>query len=131
MSSPAIGSQDARPISPCQKFEGHTEPVKGVIHLPGGQQIMTYSKDGSLRVWDLQTGKQISNWRDGEGGMSAIALSPDGKKVISGSWNGAVRLWNLDAGKVIAKWTGHTGKIVSVCWNRDCERVMSGSRMGR
>ena len=37
----------------------------GVIHLPGGQQIMTCSYDGSLRVWNLQTGKQIANWQDG------------------------------------------------------------------
>jgi tricorn protease-like protein len=94
--------------------------------------MMTCSSDGSLRVWDLETGKQISNWRDGESGVPvwAIALSPDGKKVVSGSEDGAVRMWDVDIGKVIAKWTGNTGSVSFVCWSRDGGRVMSGCGNG-
>jgi WD40 repeat protein len=102
-------------MKPLQKSEGHTDWVNGIIQLPGGQQMITCSNDGSLRVWDLKTGKQIANWQDGEIAVLAIALSPDGKKVVSGSANGAVRLWNIDTGKVVDRWTGHTGGVWSVC----------------
>jgi len=108
---------DTRPIKPCQKFEGHTRLVRDVIHLPGGQQILTCSDDGSLAVWNLQTGKHIANWQDGGSAMNSIALSLDGKKVVSGSSDGRVRLWSIEIGKVIAKWTGHTAFVLSVCWN--------------
>jgi WD40 repeat protein len=132
MSLPAAGTQEKPAIKPCQNFEGHTKWVNGVIHLPGGQQIMTSSWDGSLRVWNSRSGKQIAHdWQDEEDPMNTIALSPDGKKVVGGSMNGVVRLWNIniDTGKA-AEWTGHTKYVTSVCWNRDSERVVSGSEDG-
>jgi WD40 repeat protein len=125
---PADVTQETRGITPCRKFKGHTDDVNGVIHLPGGQWIMTCSDDGSLRIWDLQNEKQIGNdWRDGQSVINTIRLSPDGKKVVSGSDDGVVRLWDADTGRVIAKWTGHKRRISSVCWNRDGGQVVSGS----
>jgi len=118
-------------IAPCQKFEGHTDAVWGVIHLPDGQRIITCSFDGSLRVWNLESGKQIGkDWRDGESEVKSIALSPNGQKVVSGSYDSAVRLWDIDTGKVIAKWMGHTRSVLSVRWSRDGQRVLSGSKDG-
>ncbi|KAG1866019.1 quinon protein alcohol dehydrogenase-like superfamily [Suillus subluteus] len=131
MASPPTKTKDTSMITPRQKFEGHTDFVGGVIHLPDGQRIITCSDDGSLRVWNLKSGKQIGeDWRDGESEVWTIALSPDGKKVVSGSDDGAVRLWDVDTCKVIAKWTGHTIRVMSVCWSRNGQRVVSGSSDG-
>jgi WD40 repeat protein len=131
MSLPAAVTEETRAIRPYCKFEGHTDEVHGVIHLPGEQQIITCSLDGSLRVWNLQTGKQIGNdWRDGESDVNTIALSLDGKKVVSGSDDAAVRLWDVDTGKVIAKWTGHNNQVLHICWSRDGRQVVSGGNGG-
>jgi len=135
MSLPAAGIEETSAIRPRRKFEGHTSWVKGIIHLPGEQRIMTCALDGSLRVWNLESGVQIGkDWRDGEHAVITIALSPDGKKVVSGSGDGAVRLWDLNTGKVVAKWTPGdntwTRRVLSVCWNRDGGRVVSGSDDG-
>jgi len=128
MSLAAAGTQETSEIRPWRKFEGHTRVVTDVIHLPGEQQIMTTSFAKSLRVWNLQSGKQIGNdWRDGG---SRIALSPDGKKVVSGGPNGEMKLWDTNTSKVIAEWTGHTEFVRSVCWSRDGGRVMSGFNDG-
>jgi WD40 repeat protein len=59
MASPVVGRHETSTIKPRQKFEGHSEWVFGAIHLPGGQRMMTCSRDGSLRVWNLKSGKQI------------------------------------------------------------------------
>jgi WD40 repeat protein len=132
MTSPIIKMEETSAISHRQKFEGHTDIVWGAIHLPGRQRIITCSVDGSLRVWNLKTGKQIGeDWRDGDNGVMSIALSPDGKQVVSGSDDGAVRLWDIDTCKVVKKWvTGHTQGVTSVCWSRDGRRVLSGSNDG-
>ncbi|KAG2070646.1 WD40 repeat-like protein [Suillus decipiens] len=123
--------QETSAIKPCQKFEGHTNWVTGAIHLPDRQRMMTCSLDGSLRVWNLKSGKQIGDdWRDGDSGVWTIALSPNGKKVVSGSKDGGVRLWDIDTGKIITKWMGHTQPVVSVCWSQDGRRVVSGSHDG-
>ncbi|KIK45699.1 hypothetical protein CY34DRAFT_503186 [Suillus luteus UH-Slu-Lm8-n1] len=131
MSSAATKKEETSVITHRQKFEGHTKHVFGAIHLPGGQRIITCSLDGSLRVWNLKSGKQIGeDWRDGDSEVWSIALSPDGKKVVSGSEDGAVRLWDIDACKVVKKWMGHTNGVWSVCWSRDGRRVLSGSDDG-
>ncbi|KAG2739659.1 WD40 repeat-like protein [Suillus brevipes Sb2] len=128
MSSTATKKKETSAITHRQKFEGHTSRVWGAIHLPGGQRIITCSSDGSLRVWNSKSGKQIGDdWRDGDSAVWSIALSPDGKKVVSGSHDGAVRLWDIETCKVVKKWTGHTSIVTSVCWSRDGRRVLSGS----
>lgn len=118
---------------PCQTLRDHTEWVRGVVHLPGGQRVITCSNDGSLRRWDLESGLQIGDdWRDQEDGVGVItmALSPRGDIVASGSGDGTVRLWNAETGKVTAKWTGHTRSVWSVSWSPTGERVVSGSEDG-
>ncbi|KAG2738087.1 WD40 repeat-like protein [Suillus brevipes Sb2] len=128
MASPISKEKETSAITHRQKFEGHTDNVGGAIHLPGGQRIITCSEDGSLRVWNMKSGKQIGDdWNDGDSPVWSIALSPDGKKVVSGSDDGAVRLWDIDTCKVVKKWTGHTEAVTSVCWSRDGRRVLSGS----
>ncbi|KIK40983.1 hypothetical protein CY34DRAFT_27776, partial [Suillus luteus UH-Slu-Lm8-n1] len=113
-------------------LRGHTHQVRGVAHLPGGR-IVTCSDDGSLRLWDLESGTQIGDdWQDKGtlGIVFSIALSPNGKTIASGSVDGIVRLWDVEKGKVIAKWTGHTLRVCSVCWSGDGKRVASASSDG-
>jgi WD40 repeat protein len=108
---------------------GHTDVINQILLLPGGQRIMSCSLDGSIRIWDLESGTQVGEaWKDEEcGGLPAIALSPDGKKVVTGSDDGAVRLWDIETGKVVKRFTGHTDRVLSVSWRPDGGRVVSGS----
>lgn len=107
--------------------------VRGILHLPGRRSIITCSEDGSLRLWDLESGAQIGkDWREerNNGAVFTIALSPNGDTVASGSDDGNVRLWDVETGEVIAKWTGHTDWVRSVCWGANGQRVVSGSDDG-
>lgn len=131
MASPSAETKETSAITRRQKFEGHTYSIWSTIHLPDGERIITCSLDGTLRIWSLESGKQIGrDWRDGDSWVWTIALSPDGKKLVSGGSDGAVRLWDIDTCKVITKWTGHTILVASVWWSRDGRRVLSGSDDG-
>ncbi|KIK33262.1 hypothetical protein CY34DRAFT_18479 [Suillus luteus UH-Slu-Lm8-n1] len=134
MSSPPPKMQKTSAVIPCNMMRGHTRSVFGVTHLPGGQHIITCSKDSSLRLWDLKSGAQIGEeWRDegDEAGIVTMALSPNSKTLASGSTDGMVRLWDVEMGKVFARWEEHDAKVVtSVCWSPDGERVVSRSYDG-
>jgi len=119
-------------IKPRQTMRGHTGWVQGVAHLPDGRRVVTCSSDGSLRLWNLESGIQIGDdWRDGgKEQVASIALSPNGKTIASGSSDGKVRLWDVETKKVVAKWAGRTIHVWTSCWSVDGERVVSGSYNG-
>jgi WD40 repeat protein len=108
--------------------------VIDVVHLfDKPRRIIMCSYYGSLRLWDLESRKQIGDdWRDDvdKVGAATIALSPNGSTVTSGSDGGTVRLWDVKMGKVIVRWTKHTESVLSVCWSADCNKVMSESLDG-
>lgn len=122
---------DTKAVMPRQTMKGHTERVTGVVYLPERRRIMTCSVDGSLRLWDLESGAQIGkDWRDKEDKKAAVygnsmALSPNGKTVVIGSNNRKVRLWDVETRKVVARWTGQNAS--TMCWSGDGNRVLSGS----
>ncbi|KAG2060533.1 WD40 repeat-like protein [Suillus hirtellus] len=121
-------------VTPHQTMRGHTDRVRGVVHLREGRRIVTCSRDGSLRLWDLESGTQIGeDWRDKddkEAEVHSMALSPNGRTIVSGSKDGKVKLWDVEMRGVVAKWTGHTERVMSVCWRADGKRVLSGSYDG-
>jgi len=124
--------KQASATQPLQTMRGHTSRITGVAHLLDGRHIITCSDDGSLRLWNLESGVQIGNdWHDDEkAGVWNISLSPNSKTVASGSRDGKVRLWDVETKKVVSRWTGHTDIVRSLCWSVDGERVVSGSNDG-
>ncbi|OAX35335.1 WD40 repeat-like protein [Rhizopogon vinicolor AM-OR11-026] len=117
--------QETSNVMPCKPSRTIRGWMNDAVYLPDGWCIITCSDDGSLRLWDLESGTQIGDeWRDGEKeaelGVNTIALSPNGKTIASGSSGGNVRLWDVKTRK-------HTDHVSSLCWAPDGERVVSGS----
>ncbi|KAG2341127.1 WD40 repeat-like protein [Suillus weaverae] len=126
MSSAAAKTNKTSVMTPRKTLRGHTMGVQGVAHLPDAQRIITCSYDGSLRLWDLESGAQIGDeWRDEEDGAAVrtMALSPNGKTVASGSQDGTVRLWDVETGQVVAKGT--------LSWWTRCPGVQMVGKFGK
>ncbi|KAG1895441.1 WD40-repeat-containing domain protein [Suillus fuscotomentosus] len=124
---PALVKHENLGTMPYRKIEvKQATPITGILHLPGGQQLITYSRGGFLKVWDMETGTQVKKL---EGEFCSIVLSPDGKTLASGSWNGAMKLWSIEKGKVTKTLMGHTD-TVPLCWSPDGEQVLGGCTYG-
>jgi WD40 repeat protein len=52
---------------------------------------------GSIRVWDVQTGKEMISFPADEGFVASLAFSPDSKRLLSGMWNGSILVWDITA----------------------------------
>jgi WD40 repeat protein len=70
-------------------LEGHTAPVSALAFTPDGLTLASTGtvnlppgKDGSVRLWDVQTGKQLAVFQTT--GTSALTFSPDGT-LLAGS----------------------------------------------
>ncbi|KAG1871376.1 WD40-repeat-containing domain protein [Suillus subalutaceus] len=133
MSSTAVKIRRASMIKTQKMMRGHTKLVRGVAHLPGGQRIITCSRDGSLRLWDLESCTQLGeDWRDegDEIGVWSMALSPNGRTIASSYLDGTVRLWDVETRMVITKWKEPSEDVNSICWSPDGLQVVIGSADG-
>jgi WD domain, G-beta repeat len=64
-----------------------------------GHRLASASDDGTIRVWDADTGHPIGDPLQGHTGqVSCVAFSPDGRRVVSGSWDATVRVWDAATG---------------------------------
>lgn len=86
-------------------ISGHAQPVTSLAAAAGGKQLLSGSKDGSLRLWNLEDRKQLRQMDHG-GEVTAVAARVDGKRFASSGMNNAVKIWNADDGKLIAELKG-------------------------
>ena len=104
---------------------GHTELVTSVAFSPAGNQVVSGSRDKTLRLWgvDGTAGAVLAGHTDR---VTSVAFSPSGKQVVSGSYDGTLRLWGVDgtAGVVLA---GHENHVTSVAFSPSGDQVVSGS----
>jgi WD40 repeat protein len=67
-----------------------------------GKFLATGSADGSLRLWDVATAKELREWQGHKDFVHVLDLSADGKTLVSHGWNGqdgAVKVWDATTGK--------------------------------
>jgi WD40 repeat protein len=104
------GAEAATPApqdSSVQNLKAHEHGVYAAAFSPDGKTLATGGGDGTVRIWEPATGKELqvlqvhsvtAAWYDKS--VRAVAFSPDGKTLASGADYDAVKLWDLTTGKV-------------------------------
>ncbi|MCC5614952.1 WD40 repeat domain-containing protein, partial [Nostoc sp. CHAB 5836] len=106
---------------------GHNNSVLAVAIAPDGKTAVSGSSDNTLKVWDLQTGKEIFTLTGHNDWVRAVAIAPDGKTAVSGSSDNALKVWDLQTGKEIFTLTGHNNSVLAVAIAPDGKTAVSGS----
>ena len=70
----------------------HEGGLRAVTFSSDGKHLVTGSSDGTVRIWDWATGREV--WRLVHGGVVMIVtFSPDGKYLVTTSKDEVVRVW--------------------------------------
>ena len=105
---------------------GHYGLVTCVRFSPDGKQLLSSSSDGTIRFWNVESGKELK--RIQEQNASCVAFSLDGKRIVTGDWNDkVVRVWAVETGQEVRRYEGHTDAVVSVAFFPDGKRIASAS----
>jgi len=78
-------------------FRGKGENLAGVALSPDGLALAMGEKDGTVKVWDVGTGKERLKMDLGKNRLWSMAFSPDGKTLAIGE--AGVSLWDAADGK--------------------------------
>jgi hypothetical protein len=108
-------------------FSGHAGEVNSVAFSPDGRTALSGSY-GTLKLWDVATGKEIRSFAGHTGPVFSVAFSPDGGTALSGSDDKTLKLWDIATGKEIRSFAGHTDSIHSVTFSPDGRSALSGSK---
>lgn len=90
----------------------HDGRITSVLPLPNGKEILSSSEDGTIRLWDLATGKELRRFSTGTGCdvSGLMRISPDGNSLTARVRYTEVHRWNFRTGKVINKLNVALGK---------------------
>ncbi|MFN0179564.1 MAG: DUF4062 domain-containing protein [Gemmatimonadales bacterium] len=104
-------------------LEGHGSDVTDCCFSADGRRIVSASLDGTLRIWEGDTGRCIARLDGHTKGVRACAASPDGRWLASASFDSTVRVWYAETGELARVFTGHNG-AVKACAFLDAGRTL-------
>jgi WD40 repeat protein len=79
---------------------GHLNGATDVAFHPDGKHLASAGRDTTVRLWNLEDGKQVKELGKGRGGQSkdwihAVSFSADGRWLAAADMAGAVQIWTL------------------------------------
>lgn len=81
-----------------KRLEGHPEHVFSVAFSPDGTKVAAGGFQGSVILWNLESGSVLKRLSGQGSYVTALAFSPDGRQLLAGSLTDALRAWDVDSG---------------------------------
>jgi len=123
-------------------LRGHTDTLWSAVYSQDGTKIATASADGTARVWDATTGKELLSVKsvvkgtrpstdfEGWGWFWYATFSPDGKYLATADGDGIAHIWDAVTGEELLALEGHRDEVDHIEFSPDGSRVVTVSPDG-
>jgi serine/threonine protein kinase/WD40 repeat protein len=133
-----------KPVTQCN---GHVDIVSSVAPVPGREEIVSSSFDGTLIRWQIARGNLMARYGSVLDENSApspqnvdlqsldrhitwvrdIAIPEPGNRIYSAGNEGVVFVWDLESARVIGRLLGNAGVVMCLAASPDGTRLLTGS----
>jgi WD40 repeat protein len=109
---------------------GHTDWVTAITVTRDTHGAVSASADGTLRVWDLDSGESARALAGHTDFINALAVTSDGRRAISASADHTLRVWDVETGNCITAFTGE-GPMMRCAVAPDGRTIIAREKSGR
>ncbi len=82
---------------------GHTAALLSAVFSPDGGRALTASDDGTARIWDAATGRELARCLGHTNSVFAAIFTGDGQRVITSGPDNTIRLWDASTGRELKR----------------------------
>lgn len=102
----------------------HRGAMYHVAISPDGKTLATGGLDGTIRLWDVETGKFIKCLLGHNSYVYRLAWSPDGNTLASaGAYDGSCGLWDVTSGVLRRAIRSKHGVVTYVAWSPNGRQI--------
>ncbi|KAK9103579.1 hypothetical protein Sjap_020833 [Stephania japonica] len=117
-------------VTKVMQLKGHKSAVTWLCFTPNSEQIITASKDGSIRIWNINVRYHLDEdpktlkvfqipLHDSKGATlhyDRLSISPDGK-ILAATHESTLQWLSVETGKVLdTAEKAHDGQITGIAW---------------
>jgi hypothetical protein len=107
-------------------LEAQSFPANAAAVSPDGRWAAFASADKTVRLWDVESNREVRRCIGHTASLWCVAFSPDGKRLLSGGKDATLRLWDTATGREVRKFEGHDDLVSCLAFAPDGKRALSG-----
>jgi len=100
--------------------------VFAVAFSPDSKLLAAAGADRAIRVWDVESGKELALIEDHADWILDVAFSPDGKRLVSASRDKTSKVFDVEKKESLVTFPGHGQTVYTAAFHPDGKRVFSG-----
>ena len=104
------------------------EEFFSLVFSPSGKNVVTTSWDNNARVWDVETGKPVTEPMLHNSSVNSAVFSPDGKYILTASSDSTACVWETQTGILVCEPLRHKGSVCSAVFSHDGKYILTASQ---
>lgn len=97
---------------------------------PLAERAVTAALDGSMRIWEAESGRLLTDVRVHAGRIEHAVFDPSGTRVLTASVDGTARVSDAATGAALLLLQGHEGAVQQAIYSHDGRLIMTSSKDG-